>query len=618
MPDLGDGERVSVQGNTSTYTIERKGAVRSCTCPAWRNQSAPIEHRTCKHLRAYIGEALESARVGSAAPPAKIARRPAWVPQVREDRETRLRRRAILKDAIDGFPVVYDKMLEVYGLRMPRHLAFAAGWWLALSRAEREDAWAYVGTGLAGVAEWFERDALVRPLIEGLDGRLDYRYRCDPPEMVTIFGGNSDGSHWGLWYDDPAELPRTIVHNWARDSAETSPREPTLLATLRADIVGGEPLDSGFRHVGAVVDWLDEVLAQELEAHHAEQISRFVPRADCVGGFGPYVAGWTPPAELGDSYARYELYRQRAPVIEEWIARARATLATEPGFALMIGRDLHWLDADDYRAASTELLVGAYRVLGRTALAEIARVHHLHRDLPSVGVYRAIERPRTASDELMTTDVDALRTQLAKTHDGAGDAQLFHLEQLAFWRDVGDTSYAEQRAGHRNALACLFVAGVDGRALEAAYATRDAELLVEALAHADLGWRSERGRSVLHVACRAAWVDGVRALLERGADPQVRDADKQLPFDAVRDAWEDHRAEAAAIYELLRAHGGAPEPAKPAAPAATAWAIGMRVTHAKFGDGAVKSVTGDGDNAKLSIEFASGTKTLLAKFVTKA
>lgn len=35
---------------------------------------------------------------------------------------------------------------------------------------------------------------------------------------------------------------------------------------------------------------------------------------------------------------------------------------------------------------SRDLLVGAYRVLGRNALAEIIDVHVAHRDLPSVDV----------------------------------------------------------------------------------------------------------------------------------------------------------------------------------------------------------------------------------------
>lgn len=65
---LADGQKVSVKGSSSTYELQRQGAVYSCTCPAWRNQGAAIGQRTCKHLRAYLGDAAETARVGAAAP----------------------------------------------------------------------------------------------------------------------------------------------------------------------------------------------------------------------------------------------------------------------------------------------------------------------------------------------------------------------------------------------------------------------------------------------------------------------------------------------------------------------------------------------------------------------
>ena len=64
MPDLRDGESVEVQGSArSPYILKNVGGVYSCSCPAWRNQSLPIENRTCKHLRSYCGDAVESARL---------------------------------------------------------------------------------------------------------------------------------------------------------------------------------------------------------------------------------------------------------------------------------------------------------------------------------------------------------------------------------------------------------------------------------------------------------------------------------------------------------------------------------------------------------------------------
>lgn len=62
---LEDGDSVEVQGSSSKYTLSRNGDVYMCSCPAWRNQGATIDRRTCKHLRAYLGDAAETARLGT-------------------------------------------------------------------------------------------------------------------------------------------------------------------------------------------------------------------------------------------------------------------------------------------------------------------------------------------------------------------------------------------------------------------------------------------------------------------------------------------------------------------------------------------------------------------------
>ncbi len=76
MPDLKDGETTEMQGSGSKpYVLKNTGGVYSCSCPAWRNQSASIEKRTCKHLRKLRGDAAEEARIGGALPqrPVKTA-----------------------------------------------------------------------------------------------------------------------------------------------------------------------------------------------------------------------------------------------------------------------------------------------------------------------------------------------------------------------------------------------------------------------------------------------------------------------------------------------------------------------------------------------------------------
>lgn len=69
MADLNDGESIEMQGSGSKpYVLKNVGGVYSCSCPAWRNQSLPIERRTCKHLRRLRGDAAEQDRVGSELP----------------------------------------------------------------------------------------------------------------------------------------------------------------------------------------------------------------------------------------------------------------------------------------------------------------------------------------------------------------------------------------------------------------------------------------------------------------------------------------------------------------------------------------------------------------------
>lgn len=82
---LADGQKVQVKGSTSTYELHRAGDVYSCTCPAWRNQGATIDRRTCKHLRAYLGDAVETARIGSAAPISTATRKKAAAASAGDD-----------------------------------------------------------------------------------------------------------------------------------------------------------------------------------------------------------------------------------------------------------------------------------------------------------------------------------------------------------------------------------------------------------------------------------------------------------------------------------------------------------------------------------------------------
>jgi DNA ligase 1 len=85
MPDLKDGETAQVQGSARTpYILKNVNGVYSCSCPAWRNQSLPIERRSCKHLRFMRGEQAERERLGMlpAPSPASTTKDTSTVPKL--------------------------------------------------------------------------------------------------------------------------------------------------------------------------------------------------------------------------------------------------------------------------------------------------------------------------------------------------------------------------------------------------------------------------------------------------------------------------------------------------------------------------------------------------------
>jgi hypothetical protein len=326
-------------------------------------------------------------------------------PESPDDAETR-RVRAI-EDALAAFPAVSAQVRAVFGLELPRTVMVFDAFWRSLSAAERE---AYEDLRLptpAGLLEYFPPGGLERRVNEGLDARLHWRWRCDPPELVTVLlGHGGDGQHYGLFYDDPARLPSGVVINYARDSAETWWKSPTLLDLIRDELeyLEEETLTEEYRGdvaraacqvrlVGEAVNAFVDVEVEAMEADAPGLAMRYEDRVSLpqvVCGVGPWVPGATGPIPYLQE-RRGEpppFFSRDLPRTRRFVAEARAALDRgEPAYALALGRDLHWADQEELRADTLDLLVRAYRMLGREALAGIAEIHHRHRDLPWVAVF---------------------------------------------------------------------------------------------------------------------------------------------------------------------------------------------------------------------------------------
>lgn len=286
------------------------------------------------------------------------------------------------------------RMREVYGLRLPRYLATFAAFWRSLDELERMGM-VQLGRSPGGIMAWFEDGGLKRQTRDGLDARLESRFRHDPPEMVTIGWGDSDGLHYGLWYDDPADPPTCIAHSYARDSAETwRDTEPTPLAVFTArareriaNRDGDDPARLPVFAASAALEWF---VAADREALAADPPAARWLRADRIptlGTFGPALPPGAGGIRVGPPKERAKAWRTQPARVRRWLDSAKRDCAEgRPAAALTFGLDLHWLDADEYRGDALTLLVMAYERLGRRAHAETIRVHYAHRDLRSVSV----------------------------------------------------------------------------------------------------------------------------------------------------------------------------------------------------------------------------------------
>jgi hypothetical protein len=347
--------------------------------------------------------------------------------------------------AFQALPGIRARYTELYGLMLPSGLATLAAlvdalgalpanppkcFWSPEPGRDRGGAWLDSALGMrpAGLSTWFAPGALDRRPRDAadayaevptgregpLDARLDMRYRCDAPQFVTFLSGDSDGLHWGFWYDSPTHFP-VIANNYARDSAETSldgvaDVVPLLRKALaRATDEALEELDAenaadseddeigyplarwrALRVVGRVLDAVEVAAAPFLSEAPAEPGCPW-PRTEGNPTGSPSLALHPDAGTVPRHVVSYQ-GTEDAPTLAtrtEWIAEARRELeAGRPAYAQALGLYLHWLDADDVREAAGALLFDAYTAQGFQAFAEILRVHLSHRDLPNVGVFR--------------------------------------------------------------------------------------------------------------------------------------------------------------------------------------------------------------------------------------
>ncbi len=230
---------------------------------------------------------------------------------------------------------------------------------------------------------------------------LGTRYYDDPPEFFLVLSGDTDGLHWGYWFDDPDNSPSACVASYySRDAYEIWEDGKTLFEVFRLRL---ENLQE------TTLEYLEEENSEEDRAFYEADLeayaglrSRLIDYAtgdrpetgeeyrdkyagmsnraiiaDTFEGMGIVVpAPLYRPLSLGDEELRTRTIADTD--LSEIVAEAQRALAEGfPGTALKLGKDL-WIGNAGQKQDAYRLLGAVYEALNRptlqTLLSRIASV----------------------------------------------------------------------------------------------------------------------------------------------------------------------------------------------------------------------------------------------------
>ena len=124
-----------------------------------------------------------------------------------------------------------ERIVSLYGFALPSELLTL--WSLARELSPQTPCGAFrsvLGVSLVGPFEVL--DGALENNQPTLPWLLHWRYPLDPPEFFTAAVGDSDGLHWGYWFDEPGKPEFRVVSYYARDAYELADAGGTLFAAL--------------------------------------------------------------------------------------------------------------------------------------------------------------------------------------------------------------------------------------------------------------------------------------------------------------------------------------------------------------------------------------------------
>jgi len=444
---------------------------------------------------------------------------------------------------------------------------------------------------------------------------LHWRYQYDPPELFTVMTGDTDGLHWGYWFDDPGRLPPVVASFYARDAFELV--ESASLADAigkhveraREGIAENRKRDpdheSSYDRDDRALDALDKK-----RPLHRRQPDRG-PIASTRGGIGivcarAQLAAWTLPATV-----------EPAAIL----AHADAEIAAgRPGTALYMGHML-W---DPHRLLALDVLARAYAALDREPLRAVAAMHRAHPKVPSLDIttYKPGDFTDLADALAHPSEVRKLTTREPLPAD-ADLSVLVELRELEIpWCGLTDLPVSLARCAN---LARVHLFNNKLTALPAALAE------LPALAELELGKNAitslagiERCTSLRKLGLQGnrltelpAGFDALASLeeLDLGNNPLARLPDSLAGLGKLRRVVLAGTMLLAADYDRLRAAVptveivGTPSAAATPYSIKAAYKVGDMLAHPTFGIGRVARVDGN----QISVDFSDTLRKLAHK-----